>query len=352
MTKKSSPAISIILPAYNAMSFVEQSIKSVLNQSFEDFEFIIINDGSTDATPDILNRITDKRVRVVHQNNHGITFSLNRGLKLAHGNYIARMDADDIATPDRLVKQFDLLESNPEVGIIGSSANVIDDKDNDWGLQIVAQDDIEIRWVSLLKCPFIHPSVMFRKSILDQYQLDYGNLPYAQDYGLWVKILQYSKGKNFKEPLLSYRVHKTNVSKLHRETQFQIHQSISREQIHCELPDMIISDDEISQLVRLSLASSKEVSSMRNERISTILSFLNLWKEFSQKYQPVFAVDQIQPNVIGKALEWTFFPPIPERINPILEQVSKMDAFWYVHFLTKMLKSLPGFIRERAVWNK
>jgi glycosyltransferase involved in cell wall biosynthesis len=123
-----TPKVSVVMSVYNNESYIREAVESVLNQSFKDFEFIIINDGSTDRTREILTSYTDERIRLFDQENRGLTISLNRGLSLAKGSYIARMDGDDISDPERFAEEVRFLEQNEKIGLIGTYAHRIDEQ--------------------------------------------------------------------------------------------------------------------------------------------------------------------------------------------------------------------------------
>ncbi len=350
-----NPLVTVLMSVYNAEKFVEHAVRSIINQTFKEFEFIVIDDGSTDQTHRILAQFDKKVVKVYSQENRGVTASLNRGLLLAKGKYIARMDADDIALPERLQKQVGFLESHSEIGIVGSAVQVINDSGRKWGVQTFAPTDIGIRWVSLVKNPFVHPSVMFRKNLLDEYNLEYRPSSHAEDYDLWVRLLKFTKGSNIEQPLLLYRVHKSNISKLHRNVQFESHYSISRDQIRSELPQLEMDDFQIKKLLTLALASSREFSLMRKDRTDAILSYLLLWRAFFKKYGSTSELEhseleQLQSSVIGRAIGWSLFPPMPPGKGKILHLINQIDSYWYLDFLTTLPKSLDGFVRERLVW--
>ncbi|MBA7555263.1 Undecaprenyl-phosphate 4-deoxy-4-formamido-L-arabinose transferase [subsurface metagenome] len=125
-----NPYISVIMPCYNGAQYLREAIESILNQTFHDFEFVIINDGSTDASQEIIDSFNDDRMLVIQQKNMGITKSLNKGLEMARGEYIARQDADDISFPDRFEKQVAYLDAHPEVAVLGGAIIRIDEKGN------------------------------------------------------------------------------------------------------------------------------------------------------------------------------------------------------------------------------
>ncbi|HCN82257.1 MAG TPA: hypothetical protein DIT07_01365, partial [Sphingobacteriaceae bacterium] len=163
----SEPAVTVLMPAYNAEKNIAEAISSVLQQTFSDFELLIINDGSTDDTEKIIRSFSDPRIVVINQTNHGVAAALNTGLKYSKAKYIARFDADDICFPDRLQTQFFYMESNPEFGVIGSSVNYTDMNGSYlFTFNPSAISDIEIQNLEYTICPFIHSSVFYKKSIV------------------------------------------------------------------------------------------------------------------------------------------------------------------------------------------
>lgn len=208
---KKTPKISVLMPTYNAEEYIATAIESILNQTFSDFEFIIINDGSTDNTADIVKTYAkaDKRIKFVdNKKNQGLVAVLNQGLDMANGEYIARMDSDDISLPQRFARQVEYMDANPDVGVLGTAGQNFG-ADNSTNISPEIVDVIElIRGVG-----FYHPSVMMRKSVLDEYNLRYDpNYPLAEDHELWSRMLNVTKMRNIPDVLLKYRVHENSVS--------------------------------------------------------------------------------------------------------------------------------------------
>lgn len=212
------PLISVILPVFNAEEYVFDSVQSILNQSIDSFEIIILNDGSTDRTEDIIKSFNDERIRYFkNEENIKLINTLNLGLHLATGKYIARIDADDIALPNRFEKQVEFLENNPDYGLIGSYAQEFGDSIN---VVKYAVEDEDIRYAFLTHNPFIHSSVMFRSSLFNEYELQYNKKwLHVEDYDLWIRLLNFTKGKNLPEILVKYRVHNSQISHQFRELQ-------------------------------------------------------------------------------------------------------------------------------------
>jgi len=203
---------------YNGGIFVQRAIDSILNQSFTDFELIILNDGSTDNTKEILDSLTDRRVRAVHKKNEGLGKTLNKGIQMACGEFIARMDADDIAHPDRLKMQVEFLQKNPDISVVGTATKVIY-TDGDEKVRRRPLSPVEVKKHAIKICPVAHPSVMMRKdSILavggydENYDSSLGKSA-GVDYHLWIRVI--AKGykiANSPEPLIIYYRSKNSIT--------------------------------------------------------------------------------------------------------------------------------------------
>ncbi|MBK0371289.1 glycosyltransferase family 2 protein [Flavobacterium agrisoli] len=201
------PLISVILPAYNAEKYLAVAVDSILSQTFSNFELLIINDGSSDDTESIVKSFNDVRIKYIKNVlNLGLIASLNKGISLATGKYIARMDADDLSRPERFEKQVTFLENNPDYVICSSARTEFTDNSEIKHNSYLPIDDTSIRISAIFSTPFTHPSVMFKKSVFVDNDLQYSpNFKYAEDYELWVRFLSYGKGYNFSEVLIDYR---------------------------------------------------------------------------------------------------------------------------------------------------
>lgn len=207
-----APAVTVLMPVFNAAPFLAEAVDSVLAQSYRDFELLIVDDGSTDASAKILSGFHDPRVRLVrNEANTGIVCSLNRGLKLAEGTrYIARMDADDISLPARLERQVAFMDAHPEVGVCGTWLESFGA-----GLRALWSppcDDDAIRCSLLFESVLYHPTIVFRRSLLDRHAITYSaEFPHAEDYELWSRLSDICSCANIAEVLLHYRLHRDNI---------------------------------------------------------------------------------------------------------------------------------------------
>lgn len=203
------PLVSVVIPVYNANGFLSAAINSILNQTYKNLEIIIVDDGSTDETPKILKSFAkkDKRVKILTNNkNLNIATSLNRGIKLAKGNYIARMDADDISLPNRIEKQMEYLLAHPDIVILGGQCKTIDTRDKTIGHKLFPVTDTEIRDALYYENPIQHPTVIFNKELIPKNFSWYNpDLPPAEDYDLFFRLAKFGKLHNLKRFVLKYR---------------------------------------------------------------------------------------------------------------------------------------------------
>ena len=202
-----TPLISVILPVYNSEKYLYQSINSILNQTFLQFELLILNDGSNDSSLEIINSFNDQRIRIFSHKNIGLSATLNKGINLSRSFFIARQDADDISLPQRLDLQFKYMQNHPECNLLGSAAQIIevDRYVNRYICPPIA--DIDCKFQLLFKNCFIHSSVMIRKSVLSKvgFYSTKTDRSFAEDYDLWSRISRTSKVSNLGETLVYYR---------------------------------------------------------------------------------------------------------------------------------------------------
>ncbi|MEO7308262.1 MAG: glycosyltransferase [Ferruginibacter sp.] len=210
--KSTDPKITVLMPAYNAEKYISAAIQSVLDQTFHDFELLIINDGSTDATEKIIRSFTDDRIRFINQANHGVAAALNMGLLNANSSLIARFDADDICFKERLQIQYEALCSHPEYIIIGSDAEYVNSAgEYVFTGRLPAYSSTEIQQLHFAKCPFIHSAVMFRKENILQAGGYHEQAYTFEDHLLWSKITPQNKTCNLPQPLIQVRLNPESV---------------------------------------------------------------------------------------------------------------------------------------------
>lgn len=207
----SNKILSIILPVYNSEKYLAESIESIINQTFSDFELIIINDASTDGSREIALKYAskDKRILVIENKyEKGLYGALNSGLELCNADYIARVDGDDINELNRLEIQINFLKENPDISIVGSGYQLFGNGSNRKIFH--PSSSVKLAWKFLTNTYFCHPSVMFRSSILQTIN-QYPKVT-CEDFAFFSKIIQEHKGRNIKKILVHYRQHGTNYS--------------------------------------------------------------------------------------------------------------------------------------------
>ena len=206
--------VTVLMSVYNGEKYLREAIDSILNQTFTDFEFLIVNDGSTDRTAEILQSYDDHRIKIVdNAKNIGLTKSLNIGLRMARGEYIARMDADDVSMSLRLEKESELLDNKPEVGLVGIRYEVIDEADKSFGIVKYPMTDKEIKRRLLEGTSFGHGSVMFRKECIETVGLYRPEFKYAQDYDFFLRISERYAVANISESLYKFRISPASLRK-------------------------------------------------------------------------------------------------------------------------------------------
>jgi glycosyltransferase involved in cell wall biosynthesis len=198
--------VSVLMGVHNGAPWVGDAVASVLAQTALDLELIVIDDGSTDATPALLATVRDPRLRRERQSHAGLTRALNRALGLARAPLLARLDADDVALPTRLERQAAFLASHPEVGLLGSAAREVDPGGRELRVIRPPEADADIRRELIRRNPFVHSSVVMRRHLVEQAGGYDDSFPVAQDYDLWLRLSGISRMANLSEPLVIRRL--------------------------------------------------------------------------------------------------------------------------------------------------
>jgi glycosyltransferase involved in cell wall biosynthesis len=212
MSGERRPAVSVVLAVWNGAPWVAEAVSSLLAQTDENFELIVVDDGSTDATPALLAGIADPRLRLQRQPHRGLTRALNRGLSAARGDLVARLDADDVALPERLGRQRAFLAARPDVGLLGTAAREVDDAGALVRIVRPPTDDAAIRRALIRANPFVHSSVMARRELLARAGGYDETLAVAQDYDLWMRLARLTRLANLAEVLVIRRLGAGRVS--------------------------------------------------------------------------------------------------------------------------------------------
>jgi hypothetical protein len=228
------PELTVLMAVYNAEAYLREAIESILNQTFTNFEFLIINDGSTDASKSIISTYKDPRIRRLDNlQNLGLTPTLNRGLLQLTTPLIARQDADDISHPHRLEKQVAFLKTNPHIALVGSQGYNINAQGDQKEFMYRALEDLSIRWEFLFYNSFIHTATTFRKDVIHTQLGGYDEkVRYCQDYELWARVMRHHQVANLSEPLISRRVH--NASMTHSMQEIRLSESLRVGRYHLQ----------------------------------------------------------------------------------------------------------------------
>jgi glycosyltransferase involved in cell wall biosynthesis len=229
------PLVSVLLAVHDDARYLPSAVESVLRQTVDDLELIVVDDGSTDATPGILSTLTDPRVAVLRNDRQlGLAASLNRGLDRAAGRYVARLDADDVALPNRLELQ---LARMSEVAVLGSAVLDLDEAGRPGRLHRNPLGPRAVRWLSLFSSPFFHPTVLVARDALGDLRYDPAYLE-SEDYALWTRLLAKAEGANLAEPLVLKRVHPGQASLRRAELQQSFQRQVALREIERIAPEL------------------------------------------------------------------------------------------------------------------
>ncbi len=282
--------ISVILPVYNAENFIRESVNSILHQTVKDFRLLIIDDGSTDNTVSELSKFKDDRIEVIqNKKNMGLIYSLNLALQLSkRSKYIARMDADDIANPNRFDEQIQFMEKNPEVGILGSAMQYFSENSANEKIAYRPTTNKKILSTFMFYNPLFHPTVLIRSSVLSNEDLYPTNFQKNEDHAFWIELSTKTTFANINKVLLNYRRHNSNVTNTYKDDitkDFQVNQDLLN--IYCKKWNINLK---IKQRRTLGIISYKE--RFKLDLSYSALDLLNdleqilaeLPKEFDEKY--------------------------------------------------------------------
>jgi len=259
------PTVSVVLAVHNGEAYLSHAIDSLLEQTLTDYELIVVDDGSSDHSWDMICECAAGQKRLVtirNGKNIGLSASLNKGLHVAQGRYVARQDADDMSSPKRLERQVAYLAKHTDVGLLGTAYDVIDSKGHSVEMHRQPSSDTEIRWQMLFYNAFCHSSVMFRRELVTKSGKCYDEgLPYAQDYELWARLLRHTRGANLVSPLVSYRIHESNMGIANRDVQTRVVLDIASRQLADLEPRVPVSREEVDTLRRWYYSFPRRVES-------------------------------------------------------------------------------------------
>lgn len=258
------PKVSVLMPVYNGEKYLKEAIDSILNQTFTDFEFLIIDDGSRDNSVEIINSYQDPRIKLVqNKTNLKLITTLNKGLALAKGEYIARMDCDDFSLPQRFEKQISYLDIHNDIGVLGTGFELMDARGNSFtSIQFPTQSNV-LKWSLFFYCPIAHPTVVMRRSIVNQVGGYNSEAVYCEDYDLWIRVAKTTQIGNLPDVLVKIRKHDANVtnvfSRQHQSNCIKVSQLLISKTL-----DKDISINSIKNLKNNSCNTKNDINEMNN----------------------------------------------------------------------------------------
>lgn len=324
------PLVSVIMPVFNSEKYLDEAILSILNQTYSNFEFIIINDGSTDNSLDIIKRfaVQDKRINYISRENRGLVFSLNEGISYSKGKYIVRMDSDDISLPTRIEKQVNLMEKNPHIGVCGTSVESFDNNLNK-RLSLKKTNSSYLKAQLVFSPCFAHPSVIIRKSLLLDNNIRYDeSFKNIEDYDLWAKVSDLADFSNIREVLLRYRVLETSITRTANNDRAQRYQT-SKRIFDYFLKDLNLNNSSIESEIHFQLSSN---TWLRNTslNLNDVSTYLNKIETANEKYNKFSKINL--KRVMGK--RWIFLGYYKKDIKIIFSK------YFYYGILDLMLVKL------------
>lgn len=302
-----NPTISVVMCVYNGAQFLESAVRSILEQTFTDFEFIIVDDGSTDGSDELLEKYqkSDTRIKIIRNpNNAGLGVSLQIGIALARGEFIARMDADDISLPDRFEKQVEYMKCHPEVIVLGGQSQLINEKPGEKSTILLPMDPALMRWNMLLGSGFIviHGSVMLRRIELLELG-NYGNYPAAQDFELWTRMFNRDPLPiaNLDATIYLYRQHGQTTTRSQNDLQENIAIQARLEKIQAFLGRPIPKE--------VVLAYRYPTYAYTNIQ-ECIQTWINVYRKFMNEFKvEPEARHEIRKELFSRINKFSYFPP-------------------------------------------
>jgi glycosyltransferase involved in cell wall biosynthesis len=265
------------MSVYNGEKYLNEAIDSILNQTFKEFEFIIVNDGSTDDSEKIILEYNDDRINYIKRKNGGLSAALNTGLFVAKGEYIARMDADDISYKDRLEKQLAFMESNDKIVALGAGITYIEENGAQIFSYVNKMTPEEIRHNILKSCPIAHPTAFYKRDVAIKCGGYYEKIrQYFEDHLLFKKMIAYGDLDNIKEPLLNYRLVSNSITS---NKEFAKEYLSIRQRV---LVNEFISDIDQKRLFEIKSLGNKDLG-FKKSKYYLYLGKLYLWKNVDKR---------------------------------------------------------------------
>lgn len=329
--------ITILMPVYNGERYLRETMDSIFAQTYQDYVLLIINDGSTDATRDIVMSYNDERIQLVdNEQNLGLVRTLNKGIGLVTTEYLARMDADDLWHPEKLQKQIDYLDSHPDCGLCGTSIHKFGDINAD---MVFPVDNDGLKVGFLFYCMMSHPSVIFRMSMLQTKGLRYRPDYYpAEDYKMWTDCLRVTEIHNIPEPLVLYRQHGEQICRTETRTQAPKTQQVAQEMLLLLYPQA--TKDEITFHFQVFVAENMK-SKVDFLKCKNWCKTLELANRSSQYTNPKILHDGLQKWLQGGYLLYirrNYFPNQEYSLHNYIQYFLSFD--WIYLSLKRQIKIL------------
>lgn len=333
------------MPVYNGSLYLREAIESILNQEFTDFQFLIIDDCSHDDSVTIIQSYHDPRIYFFKNDvNLGQTQTLNRGLDMAEGDYIARQDQDDLSARNRLKLQVEFLDNHAHIGVVSSATTFIDASGKSRFLLSIPCNDVEIRWRLLTRNVFAHPAVMLRRVQLVRSEFRYDQrYRYTQDYDLWTRLIRETAGANIPLPLVNYRVHNNNASRQYLDAMLIEHYQIAQQAIAQALPGFDLSLERMEKLIKVVAYRPRFYSQVQEERVEYAHLYLDLFEAFAKLNPSIWHYQHTLADTALDALYAALRPPLPVHWKQIVKRVQSL----FPHILWRLLSLTPYMVYRR-----
>jgi glycosyltransferase involved in cell wall biosynthesis len=330
------------MAVHNGARFLDRALESVLQQTLQEFEFIVVDDGSTDETLAILARCTDRRLRVVSQDRTGQNAALNRGLELATGEFIARQDADDVWLPGRLEWQVRYLESHPLVGAVGAQAVSVDETERPLSVTRLPTTPAALRWHLLFESPFVHSAVLARRDVLDAvggYRTDDAVAQLA-DYELWSRIARTADLANAPIALVLYREHPETMSKRESEAIVSRAPRVRKANLEAAIGSGVLADRMVRHARALRLEHVRRLDAdVLQEAIETLVG---VQIAFFTKYARALAVDLVGAAEIRAWMAERLLVAARQVVRRPTPRLARVTAAALLGQVGHLLRSRPG----------
>jgi glycosyltransferase involved in cell wall biosynthesis len=331
-----SPRISIVLPVYGHEPHLGLALSSLAEQTYSDFEIVVVTDDVSPTTRREIDNGPDRMTVIEHDSSGGLSGALNVGIENATGEFIARMDGDDLSMQNRLQRQVEFLDSNPEVGVLGGACERIDQTGASHGVIIPPSTHLGIRWRLLLTSCIPHPTAMIRRSVLEETGIRYRpEFNAAEDYDLWTRLASKTKLRNLDEPLIKYRIAGDRKSERDATEQKKLGESIATRTVDRYLPNVDFSEKEVIAMQGMLYRGASESADKRKVSIDCF----ELFRQFEQEYGDPDVSKEVSRDFSVTLARSILRPPIQANSFGQLVQLLSVDPVYPL--------ALTAFLLER-----